>query len=296
MNRNGLKHAARSLALFAILGSVAHVAAQGMQPMQSMEGKSLYERMGGIQKISLFVDTAVRNSIKDDVLMGNENFKKVNQAFPVPAIDFLLTDYFSSKTGGPQVYSGPDLAGIEAWFMLTPEQVERQHMIIADAMKQAGCDQMAIDDFGKWWMDAHMHATPVEPSPETISDKESLYGRLGGIVPISVVVDDFVNSLAADKTIMSNPHVIKALSDGHISVPGLKYLVTEQLASAAGGPYKYSGRTMADAHKGLMISEDEWSAGGKILVATLNKYHVPEKEQGEIVAVISSTKGDIVGK
>ena len=41
------------------------------------------------------------------------------------------------------------------------------------------------------------------------SDK-SLYERLGGTYPICAVVDDFVNRLFADKTILANPHVVEA--------------------------------------------------------------------------------------
>jgi hemoglobin len=87
---------------------------------------------------------------------------------------------------------------------------------------------------------------------------------------------------------------VKALSDGHISTDGLKFLVTEQLAAAAGGPFKYTGRTMKNSHTHLMISSKEWEAGGKILKSVLDKFMVPAQEQGEIFTVIASLEKDIV--
>src|SRR5207248_2741908 len=103
--------------------------------------------------------------------------------FPAPAVNFILTGYICSKTGGPQMYGGPDPMTIEKWFDFTPEQMQHQEMDLSDAMKKAGCDQMTIDDFTKWFVDALSAATAMPPSPEMITNKESLYGRLGGIIP-----------------------------------------------------------------------------------------------------------------
>ena len=51
---------------------------------------------------------------------------------------------------------------------------------------------------------------------------------------------------------------------------------------------------MKESHKDLGIGEKEWEAGANILKGVLDKFMVPAKEQGEIFAVISSTKKDIV--
>jgi hemoglobin len=263
---------------------------------QGTPSNSIYTRIGGVHKIAQVVDTWVTSGKNDSVLMANKNFSATYGSFPVPAIDFLLTSYICSKTGGPQVFgSAYDTLGVVKWFAFTPDQSVRQMDLLVGALKKAGCDAQSSTDFLNWFMDAAQKATPVEPGPELVGST-TLYGRLGGFVPISVVVDDFVNHLAADKTIGSNPNTVKSLTDGHVTIPGLKYLVTEQLCEAAGGPWKYSGKPMVEAHKGLNISDKEWLAGTKILIGSLNKYHVPAKEQGQILAVVASTKGDIVGK
>jgi len=260
----------------------------------AQDGKSLYVRLGGIQKIAAWVDMEVDTAVKDKVLLKNERFAAACKAFPTPTIKFLLTNWISSKIGGPQTASGPDIAGIHKWFMLTMDQQMEMEKVQSMVGMKMGYDKGVVDEFNMWFRTAIEKAEPFQPVMEPLADKESLYGRLGGIVPLSLVVDTFVNKLATDKTVMANSNVVKALTSGHATAAGIKYLVTEQLGAASGGPWKYSGRSMAESHKGLMVTEKEWNASAKILADVLNQYKVPKKEQGEIFAAIGAAKGDIV--
>ncbi len=47
---------------------------------------------------------------------------------------------------------------------------------------------------------------------------------------------------------------------------------------------------------GLGITEKDWEASANHLVATLNKFNVPEKEKNEVLAFVTSLKKDIVEK
>ena len=123
-------------------------------------------------------------------------------------------------------------------------------------------------------------------------DSPSLYERLGGVYSIATVVDDFIGRIMIDPRLNANPRVDEA----HHRVPpaGFKYLVTEMLSWAAGGPQKYTGRSMKDSHKDLMITAAEWGAFLDDLQQTLDKFAVPQPEQAEIKAIIDSTRADIV--
>ena len=123
-------------------------------------------------------------------------------------------------------------------------------------------------------------------------DSPSLYERLGGVYSIATVVDDFIGRIMIDPRLNANPRVDEA----HHRVPpaGFKYLVTEMLCWAAGGPQKYTGRSMKDLHKDLMITAAEWEAFLDDLQQTLDKFAVPQPEQAEIKAIIDSTRADIV--
>ena len=123
-------------------------------------------------------------------------------------------------------------------------------------------------------------------------DSPSLYERLGGVYSIATVMDNLVDRIMIDSRLNANPRVDEA----HHRVPpaGFKYLVTEMLCWAAGGPQEYTGRSMKDSHKDLVITAAEWEAFLDDLQQTLGKFAVPEAEQAEIKAIVNSTRADIV--
>ena len=120
----------------------------------------------------------------------------------------------------------------------------------------------------------------------------SLYERLGGVYAIAAVVDDFIDRIMDDPRLNANPLVDEA--HHRVSKAGFKYLVTEQVCWAAGGPQKYTGRNMRDSHEHLKITAGEWEAFLDDLRQTLAKFKVPAQEQSELFAIVASTKGDIV--
>jgi hemoglobin len=125
-----------------------------------------------------------------------------------------------------------------------------------------------------------------------MSASPSLYERLGGIYAIAVVVDDFIDRVMTDPRLNANP----AVDEAHHQVPpaGFKYLVTEQVGWATGGPQRYTGRSMADAHRHLHITPGEWAAFLDDFQQTLDKFQVPAREQAELKAIVDSTYADIV--
>src|SRR5437899_11585506 len=120
----------------------------------------------------------------------------------------------------------------------------------------------------------------------------SLYDRLGGVYSIATVVDDFINRIMIDPRLNSNSLVDEA----HHRVPpaGFKYLVTEMVCWATGGPQKYTGKSMAESRKDLKITSKEWEAFLDDFQQTLDRFAVPAEEQAELKAIVNSTRSDIV--
>jgi hemoglobin len=120
----------------------------------------------------------------------------------------------------------------------------------------------------------------------------TLFDRLGGVIAIATVVDDFVDRIMADPRLNANP----AVNEAHHKIPpaGFKYLVTEQVCEATGGPQRYTGRSMHESHAHLNITESEWQAFLDDFRQTLDKFQVPPSEQAELFTIVESTKGDIV--
>jgi hypothetical protein len=82
----------------------------------------------------------------------------------------------------------------------------------------------------------------------------------------------------------------------HHRVPpaGFKYLVTEMVCWATGGPQKYTGKSMAESHKDLKITSKEWESFLDDFQQTLDKFAVPTEEQAELKTIVNSTRSDIV--
>ena len=124
------------------------------------------------------------------------------------------------------------------------------------------------------------------------AQEKSLYERLGGVKPISLVVDDFINRLVSNDILNANP-MIKAGRE-HSPDAYLKYQVTTLVCQVTGGPCVYTGLAMKESHAHLNITENEWQVMRDEFKKTLDKFQVPEKEQKELFDIIESTKNDIV--
>ena len=124
------------------------------------------------------------------------------------------------------------------------------------------------------------------------ANRPSLYERLGGIYSIATVVDDLIDRVMTDSRLNANP----AVNEAHHRVPppGFKYLVTEMVGWASGGPQKYTGRSMLESHEHLNITPKEWEAFMDDFQQTLDKFGVPAAEQAELKTIVNSTYGDIV--
>ncbi len=117
----------------------------------------------------------------------------------------------------------------------------------------------------------------------------TLYQRLGGYDALAAVTDDFIGRLAAD------PQIARFFA-GHSkdSLGRIRQLVVDQLCAATGGPCVYIGRDMKTAHQGMGITEADWKAAAGHLGETLDKLKVPQREKGEVLALVTSLHDDIV--
>src|SRR5512135_3302438 len=93
----------------------------------------------------------------------------------------------------------------------------------------------------------------------------TLYKRLGGYDALAAVTDDFIGRLATDPQ-------LKRFFAGHNKegLTRIRQHVIDFLCVATGGPCPYTGQDMKPAHTGLGITEDDWNASVKDLIATLN--------------------------
>ena len=134
-------------------------------------------------------------------------------------------------------------------------------------------------------------ASAVRANTITGQEKKSLYARVGGYDALALVVDDFIVRLATDKRF---ERFFAGFSND--SKQRLRQHILDQFCKAAGGPCVYLGRDMKTTHGGLGITEADWDAAAKHLVAAMDKYKVPPAEKDELMAFVATQKKDIVEK
>jgi hemoglobin len=122
--------------------------------------------------------------------------------------------------------------------------------------------------------------------------KKTLWDRLGGEPAVKKVIHEVVLAAAEDKK-------VNFLRDGKVKIDAkgiehLERMLVEFVSSATGGPLKYTGKSMKEVHKGMMITDAEFDAMGAILVEKLKKNMVPQPEIDELVKIVESTRKDIV--
>ena len=119
----------------------------------------------------------------------------------------------------------------------------------------------------------------------------TLYARLGGYDAIAAVADDLMPRL------MSDPQLGRFWANRAAdSLRREKQLLIDFLCASAGGPLYYTGRDMPASHKGMGISARDWELFLGHLRATLDRFQVPERERGDVLAFVESTRADIVEK
>jgi len=120
------------------------------------------------------------------------------------------------------------------------------------------------------------------------TDSRSLYDRLGGKEALTAVIDDFLTRVANDKRISA--------FFAHANRPRLVQLLVEQICQASGGPCTYAGKDMKTAHRGMVISSDDFDALLQDLVASLDTFKIGEREKGELLALLRPMQSEIVEK
>jgi len=123
------------------------------------------------------------------------------------------------------------------------------------------------------------------PEVETTATP-SIYERIGGETAVDAAVDIFYRKVLADER-------INQFFDT-VDMEGQHAKQKAFLTMAFGGPNKYTGQDMREAHKHMNLTEEHFGAVAEALVGTLQELNVPQDIIDEIVAVAVSVKDDVL--
>jgi len=115
---------------------------------------------------------------------------------------------------------------------------------------------------------------------------ETLYDRLGGEPGVHAIAVALIDRAAVD------PVMGRSFAD--VNLKRVKRLLTEQICELSGGPCRYTGSSMREAHAGLHISQAEFYDLVDTLKHVLSERRVPLGARNELLKRLAPMKRDVI--
>lgn len=115
---------------------------------------------------------------------------------------------------------------------------------------------------------------------------KSLFDRIGGMGAVNAAVDIFYSKVIADERVN---HFFR-----HIDMQKQAGKLKAFMAFAFGAPLPYSGKSLRDAHQHMHLTALHFDAVAEQLVATLHELNVGQSLIDEVVAVVLTTRDDVL--
>jgi hemoglobin len=220
--------------------------------------RTLYGRGGGVFGLAKLADNLMEKWMADPALNANAAVAKWHESQQKFGFKFLVTQLLGYLTGGPQRYTGVPMDVAHKHLGITSSEWS---CFIADAtsvFEELGVDpgtqsdlQAILAGFKQQCVVQRGETVPEDPGMCRARPKGNLaYAQLGGVYPIALFADRLVEKvLQGDRvqvqwTCQNDPSGVR-------HPPGLKYMVTELLCHAAGGPELPTSRGFDDAKLGV---------------------------------------------
>ncbi len=129
---------------------------------------------------------------------------------------------------------------------------------------------------------------PRSPTVPVITDDTRLFETFGGREGLTRIMDDVMPRW------IKNPRTRPFFeSTDHERV---KRQLVEQFCVIMKGPCEYSGRSMAEVHRGMNVNEGAFFALVEELQRSLNAMDVPFAAQNRLIAALAPMHRDIIDK
>eukprot|EP00933_Yihiella_yeosuensis_P067086 TRINITY_DN716_c0_g1_i1.p1 TRINITY_DN716_c0_g1~~TRINITY_DN716_c0_g1_i1.p1 ORF type:complete len:961 (+),score=185.41 TRINITY_DN716_c0_g1_i1:56-2884(+) len=227
--------------------------------------RTLYGRGGGVFGLAKLSDRLMDVWMENQLLNANQSVAKWHESQQKFGFKFLVTQLLGYLTGGPQRYTGQSMEaahkhlGISAaeWnsFVADADRVFREFNIEQSvhnellAIVQSFKDQCTVRQGEQVPSDPGLcRQRPHGSTP---------YAHLGGIYPIALFVDRLVEA------VLRGPKALQVGWDanGTRTPAALKFIVTEVLANATGGPELVTAGDFEEAKLGIEVGQwDEFLA------------------------------------
>jgi len=119
----------------------------------------------------------------------------------------------------------------------------------------------------------------------------TLYERLGGAAGVRSLIDGIIENH------MSNPAIrarFLPYREDPERLETAKRHLCDFFAAGSGGPDRYEGRSMPEAHRGMNVSEREYMAATDDILDVMARHGHDEETRNEVLAIVWSLKDQII--
>ncbi|MEZ0139812.1 MAG: group 1 truncated hemoglobin [Candidatus Reddybacter sp.] len=116
----------------------------------------------------------------------------------------------------------------------------------------------------------------------------AVYDGIGGEAAVDAAVDIFYRKVLADKRV--NEFFTT------VDMEAQREKQKAFLTMAFGGPNNYTGKDMREGHKAMNLNEGHFNAIAESLEATLEELSVPQASIDQILAIVATTKDDVLNR
>jgi hemoglobin len=293
-------------------------------------GSSLYARVGGVYPIALFVDRLVDSLLSDDRVEIPVDGQKRNEA----SLKYLLTEVMCNLCGGPEVITSRSeecllLIPKSQWQVLTAtaaiavdhfpvaqrsallQVVERNRAAFVDPNSSddevvrpqgAGARVKTLEEAaaGKMLSKATIAARHADPGAHVgarrrvFGDPRTIYGKTGGVFGLAKFADKLMDTWMENPLLNANGMVAR----WHESQQkfGFKFLVTQLMGYLTGGPQRYTGRPIDEAHQHLNITEAQWVSFIADADKVFTEFNVEGAVRAELMNILARFQDQCVCK
>jgi truncated hemoglobin YjbI len=140
--------------------------------------------------------------------------------------------------------------------------------------------------------DVRAGLSPEPKKPAMMAGGTSLWDRLGGEAGVRKIVDDFATLVGADPKVDLTRGGKRKLDE--LTVADLKQKSVEFISANTGGPLKYTGKSLKEAHKGMGITNEQFDAAAADFKRALAMNNVKPADADALLRFLQTTRKDIV--
>jgi truncated hemoglobin YjbI len=261
---------------------------------------SLWQRLGGKRNVKKIVSYFIDKAIADPKVNFSRNGQYKLTPEKVADIKRKMVLLTSWMTGGPDGYEGKSMAEVHHGMGITDEEYTAMLRHLPAALTRnnvSGRDAKKVEEileFARTRIVGQSGPVTVGKSGPASVGRQTLWDRLGGEEKVKAIVNDVIDKAKDD------PKVNFSRSGKYPMTPekvaDIKRKMVHLTSMAAGGPYRYEGKSMTDAHEGMGITDAEYGAFIRHMEKAMLHHGVNPNDVAEIVKVLEAIKVKFIEK